>query len=402
MTTASDDNPRQGDVLGIEYESLEVPIEYSSTHTSTGIEYESIDDINEPFDPERIDVITRTPTVDLLLSRIRDDMIDLAPDFQRAAGIWNQDNQSKLIESLLLRIPLPTFYAAEDRKGVWVIVDGIQRLTTIARFIDPESIGLKPLALQNLTYLHQYNGYRYKDLPGRLRIRLRETELVLHLIRPGTPEAVKFNIFTRINTGGLPLSRQELRHALIPGPARILLRELAESNAFLRATAESIKSERMDDREMVLRFIAFHLLDDIATYDQRDFDRFLRSMMSSINSLGDKAIKSLRSEFQKSMDASWILFGAYAFRKRSRRSELRRLPINKALFEAVAVNLAKRPEEKIVSLIQRKDRLQEKFIKLLLHDTQFEGAISVSTGDPARVRTRFAAIDKLFREVESA
>lgn len=84
--------------------------EHDSTGASIGVERETIGDINQPFDPERIDVTTRTPTVDLMLSRIREGMIDLAPDFQRVAGIWNLDNQSKLIESLLLRIPLPTFY----------------------------------------------------------------------------------------------------------------------------------------------------------------------------------------------------------------------------------------------------------------------------------------------------
>ena len=75
------------------------------------------------------------------MSRIRRGVLDLAPDFQRAAGIWSEQNQSRLIESLLLRIPLPTFYAAESGDEDWAIVDGIQRLTTIARFIDPGSIG---------------------------------------------------------------------------------------------------------------------------------------------------------------------------------------------------------------------------------------------------------------------
>ncbi|MEV7964942.1 DUF262 domain-containing protein [Sphaerisporangium sp. NPDC088356] len=402
MNAVPDHDSEDQALHGIEWESLEVPMEYSSTHTSTGVEHESIDEISQPFDPERIDVITRNPTIDLLLSRIRDDMIDLAPDFQRAAGIWNLNNQSKLIESLLLRIPLPTFYAAENKNGVWVIVDGIQRLTTIASFIEPESLGRRPLTLQNLTYLGQYNGLRFEDLPGRLRTRLRETELVVHLIRPGTPEAVKFNIFTRINTGGLPLSRQELRHALIPGPARILLRELAESVPFRRATDQSIKSERMDDREMVLRFIAFLLIDDIAAYDHRDFDGFLRSAMSSINVLSPDKIDQIRTDFRRAMDASTNIFGQYAFRKRSRHNKRWRLPINKALFEAISVNLAKRSDEDLHVLTARRDRIQEGLSGLLLNDSQFERAISVGTGDPSKIRDRFAAVDKLVREVESA
>ena len=101
-----------------------------------------IDLIHTPFDPERIDVITRNTTVDLLLSRIRTGRIDLQPDFQRQAGIWKTMAKSRLIESLLLRIPLPTFYAAEGDDEAWAMVDGIQRLTTIAQFIEPEAIGV--------------------------------------------------------------------------------------------------------------------------------------------------------------------------------------------------------------------------------------------------------------------
>jgi hypothetical protein len=89
------------------------------------------DVIQAPFDPELIDVVTRNTTVDLMLSRVRTRRVDLQPDFQRQAGIWKVQARSRLIESLLLRIPLPTFYAAETDDEVWAMVDGIQRLTTI-------------------------------------------------------------------------------------------------------------------------------------------------------------------------------------------------------------------------------------------------------------------------------
>ncbi|MBK0297008.1 DUF262 domain-containing protein, partial [Bacillus sp. S34] len=83
----------------------------------------------------------------------------LAPDFQRKSGIWTNQRQSRLIESLLLRIPLPTLYAAEDENEVWAVVDGVQRLTTITRFMAPESIGAEPLILTGLEYLRdQYEG----------------------------------------------------------------------------------------------------------------------------------------------------------------------------------------------------------------------------------------------------
>jgi hypothetical protein len=266
-----------GRATGVESEALADP-----STPEVAFPSEVNDGIREPFDPDKIDVVTRTPVVELLLSRIKNGRIDLQPEFQRHRGIWTPRAKSRLVESLLLRIPLPTLYAAEDEDENWAIVDGIQRLTAIAEFIEPDSVGSSPLVLRDLEYLIHFNGARFRDLPGRLQTRLRESELVVHLIRLGTPEPVKFNIFARINTGGTPLSSQELRHALIGGPARDYLRAWAELPEFLATTSGSIKSERMADREMVLRFVAFELLGP-EQYRSDDFDEFLRRAMRKLN-----------------------------------------------------------------------------------------------------------------------
>jgi Protein of unknown function DUF262 len=166
-----------------ETQGTEVPVEYDSLGLSTGVEAEEQAPeplIHDPFDPAKIDVITRTMTVDLLLARIRRGVLDLAPDFQRFAGIWNDVAQSKLIESLLLRIPLPTLYAAESGEESWVVVDGIQRLTAIARFVDPSIVGSSPLRLHGMEYLRAYEGATYQQLPGALQTRIDETELIVH------------------------------------------------------------------------------------------------------------------------------------------------------------------------------------------------------------------------------
>jgi hypothetical protein len=127
----------------------------------TGVEVEQVEPfdgqttVNEPFDPDKIEVQTRQMTIDLLLSRIRHKAIDLDPEFQRRRGIWTDQRQSRLIESILLKIPLPTLYAAEDGNENWAIVDGIQRLTAICRFVDHEAIGDSRLILSGLEYLYQ-------------------------------------------------------------------------------------------------------------------------------------------------------------------------------------------------------------------------------------------------------
>lgn len=372
-------------------------VEVDDEGRDTGVELEQLDDvIHEPFDPAEIDVQTRTMTVDLLMSRLRRGVLDLAADFQRTAGIWSEVNQSRLIESLLLRIPLPTLYAAESGEESWAIVDGIQRLSTIARFIEPEVINAQPLKLRRLEYLQQYDGREYSELPPALHTRINETELIVHLIRAGTPEPVKFNIFARINTGGRPLTPQELRHALIPGRARLLLKELAENDAFLEATQRSVSSSRMADREMVLRFLAFRLTVP-EDYKRGDLDAFLRQAMRQIDALPAEEIERLTAEFIQAMRAAAAIFGEHAFRKQFSGQD-RRLPVNKALFEAISVNLAKMTPSELSVLVEQRDKVQDEFINLM-EDARFLQTVSGGTGDVEKVRRRFASIEGLFREV---
>ncbi|WP_084134255.1 DUF262 domain-containing protein [Actinopolyspora erythraea] len=360
------------------------------------LELESTEDrIQEPFDPERIDVRTRSMTIDLLLARLRRGVLDLTPDFQRRAGIWKPENQSRLVESLLLRIPLPSFYAAENEDETWAMVDGVQRMAAIARFIQPESLGKEPLRLQGLEYL-KYNGYTYEDLPGRLQTRLVETEVLIHLIGKTTPEEVKFNIFGRINTGGMPLSLQELRHALIPGKARDLLAELSESESFQRATRGSVNDARMSDREMVLRFLAFSIT-DLSEYTSNNLDAFLQDAMKKLNHWSEERIEGLKEDFEVSMNSAVEIFGEHAFRK-VLPGQHGRNPINKALFETISVSLARLSESERRALAERRERVVAGLGELL-SEREFNESVSVATGYPKRVRTRFRGIMDLFVEV---
>ncbi|MEB3966517.1 DUF262 domain-containing protein [Streptomyces kunmingensis] len=377
--------------------SAKIAVELDDAGYSTDVESEDVGErIGSPFDPDLIEVQTRNPTVSLLLNRIRRGTIDLAPDFQRRAGIWTPQAQSRLIESLLLRITLPTLYAAEGDDDSWAVVDGVQRLSTIARFVAPDSIGAEPLRLTGLEYLHEYEDCTFDALPGRLQTRIEETELVVLLIRRGTPEPVKFNIFARINTGGRPLTRQELRHALIPGNARSFLAELASSNEFQHATGNSVSSERMSDREMCLRFLAFYLTPHHDYYGQ-DFDGFLRGAMHAINRLDLGELRQLETVFKDAMRASSAVFGEHAFRKQFRGSN-RRTPVNKALFEAQSVTLSRYPERHIDFFAEQHERVTEKFLDLM-DEPYFFNSVSSSTGDTGKVRHRFDSLDHIFQEV---
>lgn len=361
----------------------------------TGVEsedYSSYEAINEPFDPTLIRVNTKPLTIDLLLSRMREGEIDLAPDFQRKAGIWKSEARSKLIESILIRIPLPAFYMDATKDEKWLVVDGLQRLTTLKEFaID------KTLRLSNLDYLKQLEGKTYDELHRSYQRRINETQVTAFLIEQGTPDEVKFNIFKRINTGGLPLSGQEIRHALNQGKASKLLLDLAETSEFKKAIDNGISDERMADRECVLRFLAFTMTP--YTQYEKDLDSFLNNSMAAINKLPDKEIGELRTLFLRAMLAAYNIFGKEAFRKRYK-STAPRSPINKALFESWSVNLSKLRDDQIQLLQERKIALQNTFIKQM-QDPAFNNAISQGTGDIGKVKLRFSAIEQLIQEVLS-
>lgn len=347
--------------------------------------------ITQPFDTRAIRIESKPSNMNTLLSRLENDEIDLAPDFQRLGGIWNERNQSRLMESLMLRIPIPAFYFDGTNDEKWLVVDGLQRLTAIRRFVIDEN-----LKLCELEYLKEYEGKTFSGLPRPLQRAIREADIVYYLIMPGTPENVKFDVFRRINTGGLPLSSQEIRHALNGKPVTDVIRKLAESAEFKRATAYGISPKRMDDRECVTRFLVFAVFPP-ESYDKDDFDAFLNAGMRYLNAHED-LLDDLQARFLRAMRAAERIFGNDAFRKRYY-SNATRFPVNKTLFESWSVNLDACTDEELQILEQKKDDLKETFMRLMREDSVFEKSVTQGTGSISRVKCRFREIRDLIRGV---
>ena len=163
----------------------------------------------KPYDPELIDVRDSPISVFQAYTMILDKDINLSPDFQRNV-VWDSKRKSRLIESILLRIPIPVFYFSQGKNGKLSVVDGLQRLTAIKSFMDNE------LKLSELEYLTELNGLTYADLQKKYDLywrRFKLTKLSANIIQPGSPTKVRYDIFRRLNTGGRPLNNQELRIA---------------------------------------------------------------------------------------------------------------------------------------------------------------------------------------------
>lgn len=360
----------------------------------SGIELEQEDPqqsaTEQPFDSSKIKVRTVNVVVDQVVSRIRYGEIDLQPDFQRVRGIWDVKRKSRLIESLLLRIPIPVFYVAADHDEQWKVVDGVQRISTIYGYMEGE------FSLAQMEYRREFGGKRYGELPRPMQRRISETQLVVNVIEPGTPPEVMFNIFRRINTGGMTLNGQEIRHALNPGLVRNYLKALAESEAFLDATDRSIKPHRMTDRECVLRFLAFYI-EPWERYTTGSLENQLERAMKTINDMASEQVDAVAGAFEKAMRAATRIFENDAFRKRYRPDDSRH-QVSLALFEAWAVQLARCSPQEIDRLVAGRAEVRKRFMALLNGDTDFEKAISVSTGTPLRIRKRFTAIRDLVEE----
>jgi hypothetical protein len=345
----------------------------------------------EPWDPEKIRIHTKHYSLRQVTDMIAENEVDLAPDFQRHY-VWKDWQRWGLIESLLLGIPLPSFYFNEDTSGRLQVVDGVQRLTTIYNFVH-----LKNFTLGRLTYLHALENQSFDQLDGLFKRRMLGAQFVAHVIDPQTPYKVKFDIFRRINTGGSPLSAQEIRHCMSDARSREFLRVLASEPTFAEATGRSLVDHcRMADREIALRFVAFRIftIEDYATH--ASFDGFLGKAVEAIDkTLSDEALADLRAAFARGMRNAHVAFDAHAFRRWPTTSE-RRFPINRALVETWGTVLADCDENLIR---ERRDALVKKARELMTHDGEFIDAIGGSTSDVANVKHRFAKVRQIAQEV---
>lgn len=363
--------------------------------TSNEIELEKLDSnvplMDKPFDPTMIKIDTKTPSLDTLIERIELKEVELETEsyFQRNPDLWDDTKKSRLIESILIQFPLPAFYFDGTDNRKWLVVDGLQRLSSIRSFVVD-----KTLKLTNLEFLTQLNGKGYDDLGRDLQRLIKSAQVVVYIILPGTPTDVKYNIFKRINTGGLILVPQEIRHALFQGEPSKFIAHLALTQEFVEATGNSIKTERMLDRDFANRFLAFYHLG----YDayEPDLDTYMSKAMASVYTMTSDYKNKIHEVYKRSMQLNIDIFGKHAFRKFENITD-GRSPINKALFDVFSVSFAKLSDEEVALIKKNKVQFIEDFVNLLYHDIDntFFWAVTSSTSDKYRVQYRYRKIQEL-------
>jgi len=329
-----------------------------------------------------------TRTVFEVIRRIKAGQFILHPDFQRDF-VWDEIKQSRLIESALMRIPLPVFYLAEQKDGKVVVVDGLPRLMAFYRYLENQ-FALKGLSVAGA----ELNGKTFAELIPKYQNRIEDTILVLYLIDSKVSEQARLDIFERVNSG-VPLSRQQMRNCLYVGNATKWLKRQAANEWFLKATAGSLDPKSMRDRELINRFCGFFLLGvDQYKGDMDDFLAKTLQLMNNKNKMGDEELNDLAQKFQLSMKDNYTVFGRQAFRKHTKPDQKRSV-INVALFDVFSVIMAKYDEDHVRNRIST---IREKFYGLMMNE-DFSRAITLSNNSRNRVVQRFEMVKRAFEEL---
>ena len=355
-----------------------------------------------PFNPEQIKVNAKQFSIKLVTDMIGAGDIDISPDFQRHF-VWNSSQKSRLIESLLLRIPLPNFYFAEDEEGRLTVVDGLQRLTTIRDFVNNK------FPLVDLEYLDEgVRGRYYQDENNKKGIDKKYfrwfnmTQLSVNVIDPSSPPNVKYDIFKRINTGGRTLNNQEIRNCLSSQKVRTLLTNMVSLEEFKSATGGSLKPTRMADQEMALRFIMFYDAYQKDNTLSSSYDGYMESSLDATienyKSVTEEESEKVISRFSCAMkNTEWLFGSKYAFRKiktADLKEDASRQLLNKALFEVWSVLLADMSPDDIRNNYCE-GFFSSKFASLLESDNDLMYYLSYGTNGKANMVYVFKAIKEL-------
>ena len=327
----------------------------------------------------------------------------LRPDFQRHF-IWSAEKSSRLIESALLDVPLPTVYLFEEADGTKSVIDGQQRLTAFVSFVRGNFLDSgRPFVLSNLKVLQDLNGKKFSSLEEAQQDKIRDTMMRSILFLKGSDSDLKYEVFERLNTESTSLKDQELRNCVYRGPYNDLLKRLAENTdyRFLMGFPKG-PAKRMQDVEFVLRFAAFYHANYL-NYTS-PMKRFLNHDMKDHQRISEKNAKKLEEAFKRALRNIRSLLGNKAFKRFVRGTSdthaghWEHQKFNSSLYNVLMWQFAQ-PDMDGNVFHRHLDSLREGLIVLMTEDEDFHAAITLSTSAKKTVETRF---DKFRAMVKAA
>ena len=328
-----------------------------------------------------------------LLRWFDDGDLILHPEWQRNF-VWSKKQSSKLIESFLLNIPVPVVYFAKTEEDRYEVIDGLQRLTSVFDFFNNK------FSLVGLDVLTDLNGKTFNQLEDANKRKLRNSTLRSFELAKNSESDVHFIVFERLNTGGTKLNEMEIRNCIFRGKLNNLLGDLALDPDFIKCINTESLSKRMNDRALVLRFIAFY--ERTHHKFSRGLKKFLNEFFETYRDPSDQKLAEYRQVFQKCMKASITVFGNQGFRVKSNRSKESKSvgewskTINAAIYQAVATSFAKYD---LAQITRAADRIYEAYLDLITTDGKWTDCVRSTTGDPTRVAYVFDTWEKRLAEV---
>ncbi|MBA3431639.1 MAG: DUF262 domain-containing protein [Actinobacteria bacterium] len=334
--------------------------------------------ITQPYDLGVSDLVSQIP-----------DRMHLQPVYQRRY-VWDNKKASKLMESLLINVPIPVCYLAEETDGTRSVIDGQQRLRSLHRFLENQ------FALTGLEVLPELNRKRFYELTDRQQRLIRNRTIRCIVISEDSDPDIRFDVFERLNTGSVALTAQELRNSVYRGSFNQLLRQLGRSGELSRCVAGR-SDTRMTFEELVLRFFA---LDERLTTYRPPLKRFLNDYMRDNRELSADSTAEKRDRFTEAATRAYSVYGGNCFRRGAGSvGDWEWLPaINSAVFDVVMLNLIRidtAPQE----LAERADEIQHATAELMFENEDFSDAISLATGDRARLRRRVSIFSETLAEL---
>lgn len=342
----------------------------------------SIGEIEKRFDRSQSDLVLQASDFSLqgLQEMVDGQIIDLRPKYQRRER-WEVERQSELIESFLLNIPVPPIYLAEEEYGVYSIIDGKQRITAVSDYLN----GV--FQLKGLQAFPEINGARFRDLPKTLQnaLKIRPYLRVYTLLKQSHPQ-LKYEVFIRLNRGGIQLNNQEIRNVAFRGLLNDMIYDCAENQLLRQALRiegpRSAAYKEMLDAEYVLRFLTL----------QSHWENYSGSLSKSMDAfminhrdLQQNDVVELGGKFSSAIEAAYQIWGAHTFQRwdgdRWRQQTLA------GLFDAQMISASELTPQQVARAANKHGEIIEA-TKALFNDQIFEESVRIGTNTPARLRYR--------------